>query len=140
MKKSFFICILLVLLFACSKFYLDKFPQTWQLIKISSDQVPNDSGTTGTDMPYQELYLLNSDGTFIKSREKDGITTEASGSFSVIESEGEKYFELIYNSSNDPLISSCSPGKEVLWIKSEKTIVGTWSYCDGPILEYQRIK
>ena len=140
MKKSIIFTLLFVAFYSCSKFDLDEFPQKWQLVKITSDQVPNSPVRTGKDMEYQEFYLLNSDGTFIKSREKDGNTTEASGSFIVKENEGEKYFELIFISANDPLIGSCNPGKEVLLIKTEKTIVGTWSYCDGPILEYQRIK
>jgi hypothetical protein len=140
MKKALITCLFLVLLSACSKSDLEHFPQKWQLIQIGSDQVPVATPITGSDMPYQEFYLLNSDGSFLKSREKDGIKTESSGSFSIIESEGEKYFELIYNSSDDPLIAGCIAGQEVLWIKSEKTMVGTWSNCDGSILEYQRVK
>jgi hypothetical protein len=140
MKKSIIFTLLIVTSYSCSKFNIDEFPQKWQLVKITTDQVPNAPVWTGTDMEYQEFYLLNSNGTFLKSREKDGSTTEASGSFVLKENEGEKYFELIFNFADDPLIGSCNPGKEVLLIKTEKTIVGTWSYCDGPILEYQRVK
>jgi hypothetical protein len=43
-------------------------------------QVPN-SEVSGQAMKWQESYQLNSDGTFTKSREKNGSVTEATGNY-----------------------------------------------------------
>jgi hypothetical protein len=148
MKNVLFIFIIIWALDSCTKeSYLDSykkesfpanFPQKWQLISMSG-QIPN-STTTGHDMEWQESYFLNSDGTFSKSRERNGILTEASGTFEIKNLSDGLFLELSYNSATT-LIASCTPGlKETLWVRSESKMSGTWSYCDGPGLEYERIK
>ncbi|MBE9491359.1 MAG: hypothetical protein IMY70_00620 [Bacteroidetes bacterium] len=141
MKNLIFISILTCTLFSCSKddeFDFEQYPQKWQLIKMTG-QIPN-SETTGTNMEWQEYYILNSNGTFTKSRERRGILTEVSGTFVFKDLSDKKYLELTYESDN-AIIGSCfsEPG-ESLWLKSENRLMGTWSYCDGPGLEYERIK
>ena len=102
-------------------------------------QSPN-SSTSGSDMEWQESYLLNSDGAFTKSRERNGVIIEASGTFVFKDLTDGKYLELSYE-SNSVIIGSCTAGlKETLWVRSEKKMSGTWSYCDGPGLEYERNK
>ncbi len=139
MKKVLFIFIIIWALDSCTKeSYLENFPQKWQLISMSG-QIPY-STTTGPDMEWQESYFLNSNGTFSKSRERNGILTEASGTFEIKNLSDGKFLELSYKSAT-PIVASCTPGlKETLWVRSESKMTGTWSYCDGPGLEYERIK
>jgi hypothetical protein len=139
MKRIFFIYLFIGTLFSCSReFDYDQFPQKWQLTKMTG-QI-SESGVSGSDMDWQESYLLNSNGTFIKSRERNGILTEVSGTFTFKDLWDGKYLELNYESGN-ALIGSCySEPKELLWVRSESRMDGTWSYCDGPGLEYERVR
>ena len=102
-------------------------------------QIPN-SETTGIDMEWQEFYLLNSDRTFIKSRERNGVLTEEPGSFSFEDLSDGKYLVLTYEADNDIIGNCTSDLKEVLMVKSETRMLSTWSACDGPGLEYKRIE
>jgi len=149
MKNSILISLLIFSVISCSKseksdsiqyhqvFDSNVFPQQWQLIKMTGD-IPN-SETTGASMDWQESYQLNSDGTFTKSRNRDGKLTEGTGTFVFQDLSGGKYLELTYLSDTD-IVGSCSGNRtEGLWLKSDK-LVGTWSYCDGPGLEYERVK
>ncbi|MFN8254943.1 MAG: hypothetical protein U0W24_04590 [Bacteroidales bacterium] len=137
MKKIIFTLLLTGTLFSCSdefNYYLGRYPQKWQLVKMKGE-LPN-SERTGADMDWQEFYLLKSDGTFTKQREEDGIQTEAHGTFTLTNNE----IELVYD-TNCLIIGSCSGNQtESLLIKSSVKLVGTWSYCDGPELEYKRVE
>ena len=139
MKNLLLFLIGLWTISSCSKdFDPDKFPQQWQLTSMSG-QIPN-STTSGSDMEWQESYLLNPGGTFSKSRTRNGVLTEASGTFEFKDQTDGKYLELSYKSTSD-IIGSCTSGlKETLWVRSDIKMSGTWSYCDGPGLEYERIK
>ena len=139
-KLFYGILIALPLFFSCASdevFNPEQYPQKWQLIKMTG-QIAN-SETTGIAMEWQEFYLLNSNGTFIKSREHNGVLMEESGTFVFKNLSEEKFLELTYSSDNE-LIGSCysSEFKENLWLKSENRMIGTWSECDGPGLEYER--
>ena len=101
MKNLIFISLLICTLFSCTKtdeFNIEQYPQKWQLIKMTG-QIPN-SETTGTNMEWQEFYLLTSNATFIKSRERDGILTEESGNFSFEDLSDGKYLVLTYETDN----------------------------------------
>ena len=102
-----------------------------------------DSERKGTDMAWQEFYLLNSDGTFIKSRVRNSVSTEASGTFSFETVSGEKFLTLTYKTSNS-MIGSCTSQSltESLWTKINNTnkMISRWAECDGPGLEYERVK
>lgn len=139
MKKSFLVLFIIFTAFSCSKvdnFDLDKYPQKWTLVKMTG-QIPN-SESTGDKMEWQEYYLLKSDGTFIKHRERSGINYDASGNFKFIDNTDGKLLELIHDTNNE-IIGSCYGNKtENLSLTSNKTLVGTWSHCDGPGLEYER--
>ena len=149
MKNLTFICMVTFMLFSCSKIkettiekvFENEYPQKWQLIKMYG-QIAN-SETKGTDMAWQEFYVLNSDGTFIKSRVLSGVTTEASGTFSFDPAPNEKCLTLSFK-TNSPIIGSCTSIAltESLCIKTntKNTMISSWAACDGPGLEYERIE
>jgi len=141
MKNLIFISLLLCAFLSCTKdekFDIEQYPQKWQLIKMTG-QIP-DSETTGTDMEWQEFYLLNSNGTFIKSREQNGIFSEESGNFAYEDLSDGTYLLLTYESDN-AIIGNCTLDlEEVLKLKSDIRLISTWCACDGPGLEYERIE
>ena len=59
--------------------YLDK----WQFVEMSGS-IANVPPTTGSEMAWQEYYLLYDDNTFTKVREQDDDTKEASGTYEFI--------------------------------------------------------
>lgn len=133
-------------LFSCSKtddtnktelFAADLYPQKWVLVEMSG-QVPN-STTTGDDMPWQEYYILNADGTFLKHRDYIGSNREGTGTFRFITDENGEFLELNYSEAND-IVGSCGSSKqhEELSLKANNTLIGTWWACDGPGLKYER--
>jgi hypothetical protein len=140
MKKLLPFFVIILFSGSCSKeFDLNKFPQEWKLISMSINQMTTPTTISGSKMEWQETYTLYSDGTFTKSRNREGIITVASGNFVYKDISNEKYFELSFETGIE-LVSSCYPGKEILMIKSETKMQGTWSACDGFGLDYERIK
>lgn len=117
----------------------EQYPQKWELIEISGS-IADVPPLTGKDMDWQEYYLLNSDNSFVKSRERDKIITEVTGTFAFVIGTDSKYLELSYESDNK-LIGNCtSEIKEHLNLNSENLLVGTWVACDGPGLVYERVE
>lgn len=114
--------------------------QKWRLVKMTGSMIHSE--TTGKDMSWQEYYLFNSDGTFLKSREQNGQVKEATGIYSYPPNKsGEKSILLTYKSGFE-LRASCfsDPPQESLDIISSDKLVGTWNICDGPGLEYQLVE
>lgn len=111
--------------------------EKWQLVKMSG-QIAN-SETTGEDMEWQEFYLIQEDGSFVKSRTRDGVTTEAGGEATYEERSDGNYLVLNYT-DDSPLIGNCTGlQQETLYFESEDILIGTWQACDGPGLEYSRL-
>ncbi len=113
--------------------------QKWELVEMSgsNSSVPP---STGNNMEWQEYYLLQSDNTFTKVRERDGTTREASGTYEYVTLSDGEYLELTYPSEND-LIGNCtSEPKEHLFVEPEDKLVGTWQACDGPGLVYEKVE
>lgn len=109
----------------------------WKLVEMSAGLI--NSTTTGSEMEWQESYLLNSNGTFQKSRDENGVITEASGTYTLNDSSSEMILELSYNAESD-IIGSCnSELKEEMVFQSGNTLSSTWNYCDGPGLKYKRV-
>jgi hypothetical protein len=137
MKNLTLIGLLICTLYACKKDN-EQYPQKWQLISMSG-QIPN-SETVGTEMSWQEYYLLKANGTFIKSRKQDGVTTEASGtySFKTSVSSNEKYLILTYGTFSSIIGSCTSDLTELMLVKSNTDMISSWMACDGPGLEYKR--
>lgn len=142
MKKIIFGSVIICTMLSCSKdddFVSDQYPQKWKLIEMSGS-IANVPPSTGSDMAWQEYYILNSDSTFIKARETDNVVMQEAGTFTFKELSDGKYFELVYKSDND-LIGNCtSEAKELLKLNSEKKLTGTWWACDGPGLKYERVE
>lgn len=113
--------------------------QKWKLVQMSgnfTDKPP----TTGSDMPWQEYYILYSDSTFLKSRTVDGVEEQAGGTYAFVTLEDGKYLELSYASDND-LIGNCTQeAKEFLFFEREDKLIDTWRACDGPGLVYERVE
>jgi hypothetical protein len=143
MKNLAIIILLTCFMISCSKDReneLEDYTGEWQLVKMSG-QIPN-SESTGTNMEWQEFYQIYSNGTFSKSREQDGGIIEESGSFSIeYNNYDEQLLILIYEADNS-LIGSCysSAQKEEFVLTSDSSMFSTWASCDGPGLEYERIK
>ena len=84
----------------------------------------------GDEMTWQEFYLLDANGTFIKHREQDGLVMKVSGSFSFEENSDGKYLK-IKNRTDNKIIGSCSKQEEWLVFDSNR-LRSTWWACDGP--------
>ncbi|MFV5703136.1 hypothetical protein ACM55F_14805 [Flavobacterium sp. XS2P12] len=108
----------------------------WTLIKMSGSMV--DSETTGSAMEWQEFYLFNSNGTFTKSRERNGIKTTISGTYTTTNHIEGFYFELTYPNDSEIIGSCYGNQKEELYITENNTLSSTWKNCDGPGLEYKK--
>ncbi len=116
----------------------DQFPQQWNLVRMTGSDGLGDK--TGPNLEWREFYLLNPDGAFLKSRLEDGSKTSATGTFTIQESEEETTLVLTYEEPSD-IIGSCSPElQETLLFLSNSILIGTWSSCDGPGLEYFRVQ
>ena len=109
----------------------------WTLVKMSGSMI--NSVTTGTTMEWQEAYLFKNDGTFEKSRIRGTVETKAVGTYTMIQYPDGKYLELMYTKESE-LIGSCYGNlKEELYFATNTTLSSTWSACDGPGLEYQKV-
>lgn len=115
----------------------NKDSQHWKLIKMTGNMI--DSETTGVNMSWQESYFFNTDGTFLKSREKFNILFKAKGTYDTLFLPDDTYLELTYNSNNSIIANCTADLKEILIIKSENILSGTWQACDGSGLEYKMI-
>ncbi len=141
MKKQILLLLLIGTLCSCSKddfsVGLNDVIGNWKLVQMTGN-IPN-SETTGSEMEWQESYLLNSDGTFQKSRDRDGLVIEAFGTYSLIENTEEVFLELNFNNQSE-IIGSCSSDiKESMTFQSENIFTSSWNACDGPGLKYEKI-
>lgn len=131
--------------FSCSSSEIDTIEDTdlqfasqkWELVRMSGSFV--NSETTGDEMEWQEYYVFNLDGSFFRSRNRDGGTIEAKGIYETVEYDNDDmdYLELTYESGQE-LIGGCNgDGTEVLAYRSQKDLSNTWMICDGPGLDYK---
>ena len=114
--------------------------QKWQLVRMTGSFV--NSETTGNQMEWQEYYVFKPDGTFLKSRDREGTITEGNGTFEVVEFEHDDadYLELVYKNGLE-LIGSCNgDATELLVYRSAIAISNTWNACDGPGLDYELVE
>ncbi len=143
MKKGIIAFFILNLIFACTKEddgteKPTNFFEYYQLVKMTGSF--NGSETTGSDMEWQETYILNSkDSTFIKSRLVNKVTFEASGIYTYITIDNQEYIELTFNEDSIVIGNCFGDLIETLQILEDgNKLVSTWSACDGPRLEYQK--
>lgn len=140
MKNKILLLMIIGTLFSCSKNTENDTENilvgNWTLIQMTGS-IPN-SETSGTEMDWQETYLLKADGTFLKSRDKDGTTIEVSGTYNFINSSNETLVKLNFDSES-AIIGSCnSNSKETMKLESETIFINTWNACDGPELKYEK--
>jgi hypothetical protein len=108
----------------------------WTLVKMSGTLA--NSVTTGAAMEWQEFYLFNTNGTFTKSRERNGFKISISGTYTATNHPDGIYFELTYHNESE-LIGSCYGNlKEELYLTANNSLSSTWKNCDGPGLEYKK--
>ncbi|MEM9647392.1 MAG: hypothetical protein AAF969_02855, partial [Bacteroidota bacterium] len=110
--------------------------EKWELVRMTGSLI--NSETTGDEMSWQEYYLLNPDGSFFKSRERDGVITQATGTHIIVQEGQQEYFELTYLTGEELIASCFANGKEVLSLRNE-ILYGSWNACDGPGLEYRLV-
>jgi hypothetical protein len=141
MKKQILFLMIIGILFSCNKnddgINLEtEIIGNWKLIQMTGS-IPN-SETTGTEMEWQETYRINADGTFQKSRDRDGVITEVSGTYNLINNSNEPLLELSFNSESTIVGSCISNTKETMSLKSETIFLSSWNACDGPGLKYEK--
>jgi hypothetical protein len=111
-------------------------PEKWQLVKMSGN-IAGVPPSTGSNMSWQEWYLLFPDNTFTKIREQNNQTTLAQGSYRELNLSDSDYLELVFKNENN-LIGSCLGDKKELLRKNSDQLISTWLNCDGPGLSYER--
>ncbi|MDI6046706.1 hypothetical protein [Flavobacterium yafengii] len=141
MKKLIILVALLTIFSSCSEDEAEAIVTTdyygkWTLVSMSGSF--QNSGTTGTAMAWQEFYLFNTNGTFTKSRERNGVKTTLSGTYTTTTQSDGIYFELTYPNDSEIIGSCYGNQKEVLYLTANNSLSSTWSYCDGPGLEYKK--
>lgn len=141
MKKIAFIFIVIGILYSCNSDDNSnsnaELIGNWKLIQMTGN-IPN-STTTGSEMEWQETYLLKTDGSFKKSRDRNGVITDVSGTYKLIKSSNEIFLELNFNNESEIIGSCYSNLKEEMFFQSENTLSSTWQNCDGPGLKYEKV-
>jgi hypothetical protein len=142
MKNIISILFIVSLLFSCSKDEETEtviaYPEYYELVKITGSF--NGSETTGSQMEWQETYMLSAiDSTFKKLRLVEEVIYEAMGTYTYKTIENQEYIEFTFNEDSD-IIGNCTGDLiEVLLVLDDgEKLVATWGACDGPGLEYQK--
>lgn len=112
--------------------------QKWVLVEMTGSMV--NSSTKGTDMDWQEYYIFNPDGRFLKTRERNGTIQEATGTFEMVEFDNDTvdYLELRFETGGELAGGCYGQGYEILSYISSVKIQSTWMACDGPGLFYEK--
>lgn len=115
----------------------------WELVKETSSFLLPIVVRTGEDMQWQENYIFNSNGTFVKTSVRNGATLDASGTFEFAESdfnpdeESNRLYIITTFLTGKEIASACS-ANEVLHFDNGRLINSSYSACDGPGLEYEK--
>ncbi|WP_394774677.1 hypothetical protein [Flavobacterium sp.] len=142
MKKMAIVLILTLSLISCSNTDKAKgsavshYYGKWTLVKISGNKI--NAETTGSKMDWQENYVFNTDGTFVKTRVTDKITTTSSGTF-IIEKKGNTIGFALTHKESSTIIGNCMGDlSEFLSINEDNLLQSSWQMCDGPGLLYKK--
>ncbi|WP_298417297.1 lipoprotein [uncultured Kordia sp.] len=138
MKKIILLLLTIVLVSSCNSdddTISNEVFGNWILTSMHGS-IPN-SLVTGAAMEWQESYLLNTDGSFVKVRQRDGVTTEATGTFVISITQDGRTLTLTFDTDND-IIASCSYLVEYMVFQSESSFNSTWEICDGAGLTYKK--
>ena len=137
MKKGILFLMVIGISFSCNKDDSDtELLGHWILVRMTGSM--SNSETTGSEMEWQEGYQININNTFQKSRNRDGVVTNISGTYNLINSSNGKLIEFVFDSESE-IIGSCHPNlKEIMSFPSGNTFSSTWHACDGPGLIYKK--
>jgi hypothetical protein len=142
MKKIAIVLILILSLISCSSNDKSKasavsdYYGKWTLVKISGNKI--NAETTGSKMEWQENYVFNTDGTFVKTRLADNTTTTSGGTFVIEKKDNTVGFALTHKESS-PIIGNCMGDlSEFLSINEDNLLQSSWQMCDGPGLLYKK--
>ena len=112
--------------------------QTWGQFRGSEQ--------TGAEMPFQETYQFNEDGSFVKTRVRDGEELEARGTYHLPETgwtvHGEAIIAFIEveHESENPLLANCtSTLTEHLYLTTSGKLKSTHEACDGLGVLYEKL-
>lgn len=115
----------------------------WTLVKISGPQYDHEK--TGEEMGFFDTYILNSDGTFIKSRTEGNTTTKASGRFDLIHywpainPEPVVAYVKFTHSSENEIIFTCDDNLvEIFYFTPDNRLVSSRGICEGMVLTFTR--
>jgi hypothetical protein len=140
MKNSILYFAMALMLFSCSNEIDDttsiEVTGKWTLVRMGASFT--NTITTGANMEWQEYYIFNEDGTFIKSRERNGTITEAFGTFISTTTNSTIQLDLVFNSESEIIGTCVGPVNETLAISSNNVLKSSWLACDGPRLEYKK--
>ncbi len=148
MKKVIITLILLASIYSCTKETNDmsadlKLTGKWGLVKMTGNV--EGSEYTGSEMEWQETYVINKNNSFTKTRIRGDSTVIVSGIYNLIEEglldESESdiitYIEFLHNTVN-AIIGNCNSNSltEILYLNSKNELISSWEACDGPGLKY----
>lgn len=89
---------------------------------------------------WKETYDFKKDNTFIKTKVQNETTITASGTFSVATIQNRPHLQLTYTNPSE-IVGSCKGNQsEELVVNEAGTLNSTWQNCDGPSLEYKKVK
>jgi len=150
MKKIILILVALFSIYSCTKESDDmaeilEYAGKWELIKMTGSV--EGSEYTGSDMEWQETYVINEDETFLKTRVRGDSTVIVTGTYTFterglldeVESDIKTHIEFSHNIDN-AIIGNCysNDTSEYLYFNTNNKLVSTWNACDGPGLEYTK--
>ncbi len=107
------------------------FPIQYKLVAYQASFIPNPTYVPVSDSLY--FYNFYKDGTF----QKQVGTEKTEGKFEEVTRDEMNYLELYFDEPESPLIDGCYGGQELLVVKPELELEGTWSHCDGPTLFFK---
>lgn len=115
----------------------------WELVKETSAFILPIVVRTGGDMQWQETYIFNSNGTFVKTSLRNGAVLDASGTFEFSESdfnsdEKSNRLSIITTFLTGKEIASACSERELLRFDNNRMINSSYNACDGPSLEYEK--
>lgn len=142
MRKFGILLLLILSMVSCSSDNDDNKPAyigKWEL--SSMDRNKNPAANSAPIMEWQETYTFNSKGNFSKTRIKDGKTSTVSGTYTVTKNADRTELSLHYSAQNE-IIGTCSSDltEHLYIVDTFEVLYNSWGTCDGPSMEYNKIK
>lgn len=144
MKKILFLFCLSTVLISCTtdddnvntdiENFNSKLPSEYLFTGYESD-----GKTSPIELPFEESYDFNEDGTLTKTRTSESNTTTVNGTFTIITEDGFQNIRITLE--NDDITTNCDNTQlENLVILSNTTFVNRTDACDGPNYRYSKIQ